>query len=159
VNTIVVEDFEDKFTSPKTKDFLVALKRWDVQPKEHSLLFTTQVSEPLVLSSKNVGTFKLLTPRSLNLYDVLRADKLILTKSAVEFLEQQYGESQDFKLLQKSCNLYWALFRSKLHFTFGSPLFRVPHSHTANVFCSGRGAMESGVQGRFLRQPQRSRLC
>lgn len=99
VNTIVVEDFEDKFTTPKTKDFLAALKRWGVKPEEHSLMFTTQVSEPLVLSSRNVGTFKLLTPRSLNLYDVLRADKLILTKSAVEYLEQQYGESQDFEFI------------------------------------------------------------
>lgn len=100
VNTVVVEDLEEKFTQPKTKDFLAALKRWGVKPQEHSLMFTMNVSEPLVLSSRNVGTFKLLTPRSLNLYDVLRADKLIFTKSAVEYLEQQYGESAvDFEFV------------------------------------------------------------
>lgn len=53
-------------------------------------------SETLVLSSRNVNTVKLLTPRSLNLYDILRADKLILTKSSLEYLEQQYGASASF---------------------------------------------------------------
>jgi large subunit ribosomal protein L4 len=97
VNTIVVEDFEEKFTAPKTKEFIAALKRWGVNQGENSLLFSMNPSENLVLSSRNVDTVKLLTPRSLNLYDVLRADKLILTKSSVEYLEQQYGASVGFE--------------------------------------------------------------
>lgn len=96
-NTIVVEDFDEKFTAPKTKDFLAALKRWGVAPSENSLLFSMNPSENLVLSSRNVSTVKLLTPRSLNLYDVLRADKLILTRSVVEYLERQYGASAAFE--------------------------------------------------------------
>jgi large subunit ribosomal protein L4 len=63
------------------------------------LLFATNVSEPLLLSSRNIGTFKLLTPRSLNLYDVLRADKIILTKSAVEYLDATYGASTEFEFV------------------------------------------------------------
>jgi large subunit ribosomal protein L4 len=98
VNTVVVEDFEEKLTAPKTKDFMAALKRWGVNQGENSLLFSMSPSENLILSSRNVNTFKLLTPRSLNLYDVLRADKLILTKSAVEYLEQQYGASVPFEI-------------------------------------------------------------
>lgn len=97
INTVVVEDFEEKFTAPKTKDFIAALKRWGVNQGENSLLFSMNPSENLVLSSRNVDTVKLLTPRSLNLYDVLRADKLILTKSSVEYLEQQYGASAAFE--------------------------------------------------------------
>ncbi|KAG0555099.1 hypothetical protein M758_12G147700 [Ceratodon purpureus] len=97
INTVVVEDFEEKFTAPKTKEFLAALKRWGVNQGENSLLFSMNPSENLVLSSRNVDTVKLLTPRSLNLYDVLRADKLILTKSSVEYLEQQYGASASFE--------------------------------------------------------------
>jgi large subunit ribosomal protein L4 len=99
VNTIVVEDLDEKFTSPKTKEFIATLKRWGIQPNQHTLLFATNVSEPLLLSSRNIGTFKLLTPRSLNLYDVLRADKIILTKSAVEYLDATYGASTEFEFV------------------------------------------------------------
>ncbi|CAK9227364.1 unnamed protein product [Sphagnum troendelagicum] len=99
VNTIVVEDLDEKFTTPKTKEFIATLKRWGIQPNQHTLLFATNVSEPLLLSSRNVGTFKLLTPRSLNLYDVLRADKIILTKSAVEYLDATYGASTEFEFV------------------------------------------------------------
>ncbi|CAK9228045.1 unnamed protein product [Sphagnum troendelagicum] len=99
VNTIVVEDLDEKFTTPKTKEFIATLKRWGIQPNQHTLLFATNVSEPLLLSSRNIGTFKLLTPRSLNLYDVLRADKIILTKSAVEYLDATYGASTEFEFV------------------------------------------------------------
>jgi len=91
VNTVVVEDFEENLAAPKTKEFLAALKRWGVNQRENCLLFSVNPSESLVLSSRNVNTVKVLTPRSLNLYDILRADKLILTKSSVEYLERQYG--------------------------------------------------------------------
>ncbi|KAE8660375.1 50S ribosomal protein L4 [Hibiscus syriacus] len=36
-NTIVVEDFGDKFEKPKTKDFIEALKRWGLDPKQKSM--------------------------------------------------------------------------------------------------------------------------
>jgi len=31
------------------------------------------------------------TPRTLNLYDILDADKLVLTQGAVDYLNQRYG--------------------------------------------------------------------
>lgn len=99
VNTVVVEDLDEQFAVPKTKEFVAALKRWGINEGEKSLLFSMNPSETLVKSSRNVSTFKLLTPRSLNLYDVLRADKLILTKSSVEYLEQQYGASTPFEFI------------------------------------------------------------
>ncbi|XP_024364727.1 uncharacterized protein [Physcomitrium patens] len=98
-NTVVVEDFEEKFSTPKTKDFMSALKRWGVKQGENSLLFSMNPSESLVLSSRNVNTFKLISPRNLNLYDVLRADKLILTESSVKYLEQQYGTSGSHEIV------------------------------------------------------------
>uniref|UniRef100_A0A0D6QZ57 Large ribosomal subunit protein uL4c n=1 Tax=Araucaria cunninghamii TaxID=56994 RepID=A0A0D6QZ57_ARACU len=92
VNTVVVDDFNDKFDKPKTKDFIAALKNWGIRPsKDHSLIFSTEVSENVKLSSRNIGTLKILTPRSLNLYDILRADKLIVTKPGVEYLNKRYG--------------------------------------------------------------------
>ncbi|CAK9330087.1 unnamed protein product [Citrullus colocynthis] len=91
VNTIVVEDFGDKFEKPKTKEFIAALKRWGIDPKEKSLFLMTEVSDNVRLSSRNIGTLKLLTPRTLNLFDILDSDKLVLTPAAVEYLNERYG--------------------------------------------------------------------
>ena len=50
-----------------------------------------EVSDNVRLSSRNIGTLKMLTPRTLNLFDILNADKLVLTPAAVEYLNARYG--------------------------------------------------------------------
>ncbi|XP_065635222.1 large ribosomal subunit protein uL4c-like [Quercus suber] len=94
INTIVVEDFVNKFEGkPKTKEFIAAMKRWGLDPKEKSLFLMgeEEVSDNVRLSSRNIGTLKMLTPRTLNLFDILNADKLVLTPAAVEYLNARYG--------------------------------------------------------------------
>lgn len=91
MNGIVVEEFGDKFEKPKTKDFIEALKRWGIDPKEKSMFFMTEVSDNVVLASRNIGTLKMLTPRTLNLFDILNADKLVFTKPALDYLNDAYG--------------------------------------------------------------------
>lgn len=90
-NTIVVEDFEDKFDKPKTKEFIDLMRRWGLDPKEKSLFLMTEVSDNVILSSRNIGTLKMLTPRTLNLFDILDSEKLVFTKGAVDFLNERYG--------------------------------------------------------------------
>lgn len=91
VNTIVVEEFGDKFEKPKTKEFIAALKRWGIDPKEKSTFLLTEVPDNVRLSSRNIGTLKMLTPRTLNLFDILNADKVVLTKDTVDYLNGRYG--------------------------------------------------------------------
>ncbi|KAL0287294.1 UNVERIFIED_CONTAM: 50S ribosomal protein L4, chloroplastic [Sesamum calycinum] len=55
------------------------------------MFLMTEVSDNVRLSSRKLGTLKLLTPRTLNLFDILDSEKLILTKGAVEFLNERYG--------------------------------------------------------------------
>lgn len=95
VNTIVVEDFGDKFEKPKTKEFIAALKRWGIDPKEKSTFLVTEVSDNVRLSSRNIGTLKMLTPRTLNLFDILNTDKLVLTPATVDYLNDRYGVDSD----------------------------------------------------------------
>ena len=91
-NMIVVEDFGAEFEGkPKTREFIEALKRWGIDPKEKSMFLMMDVPENVKLSSRNIGTLKMLTPRTLNLFDILNSDKLVLTKGAVEFLNERYG--------------------------------------------------------------------
>ncbi|KAL0284895.1 UNVERIFIED_CONTAM: 50S ribosomal protein L4, chloroplastic [Sesamum calycinum] len=89
--TVVVEDFGDKFEKPKTKEFIAMMNRLGLDPKKKSMFLMTEVSDNVRLSSRNIGTLKLLTPRTLNLFDILDSEKLILTKGAVEFLNERYG--------------------------------------------------------------------
>jgi large subunit ribosomal protein L4 len=91
INTIVVEDFGDRFEKPRTKEFIEALKRWGVDPKEKSMFLMTEISDNVRLSSRNIGTLKMLTPRTLNLFDILNADKVVLTRAAVDYLNERYG--------------------------------------------------------------------
>jgi len=93
VNAVVVEDgFGEGFVErPKTKEFIEAMKRWGIDPKEKSMFLVMEREENVVLSSRNIGTVKMLTPRTLNLFDVLNADKLVFTKGAVEYLNEMYG--------------------------------------------------------------------
>ncbi|KAI7726600.1 hypothetical protein M8C21_025174 [Ambrosia artemisiifolia] len=91
VNGIVVEEFGDKFEKPKTREFVELLKRWGIDPKEKSMFFMTEVEDNVVLSSRNIGTLKMLTPRTLNLFDILNADKLVFTKGGLEYLNEAYG--------------------------------------------------------------------
>lgn len=90
-STIVVEDFDDKFQKPKTKEFIALMGRLGLDPAKKSLFLMTEISDNVRLSSRNVGTLKMLTPRTLNLFDILDAENLILTKGAVEFLNERYG--------------------------------------------------------------------
>lgn len=90
-NTIVVEDFDDKFEKPKTKDFLALMNRLGLDPKKKSLFLMTELSDNVKLSARNIGTLKMLTPRTLNLFDILDAENLVFTKGAVSLLNERYG--------------------------------------------------------------------
>lgn len=90
-NMTVVEDFGDKFATPKTRDFTEAMRRWGLDPKEKSMFLMTEIADNVQLSSRNIGTLKMLTPRTLNLFDILNADNLVLTPEAVNFLNARYG--------------------------------------------------------------------
>lgn len=93
-DALVVEDFGEQFEAgPKTKEFVAAMRRWGLDPKEKSLFLMMEVPDNVRLSCRNIGTLKMLTPRTLNLFDVLNSDKLVLTESAVEYLNSAYGSN------------------------------------------------------------------
>ncbi len=76
---------EAKFGSAKTKDFAVKLKAlgW----ASALIIDGPEVDGNLALASRNVIGIDLLPQQGANVYDILRRDTLVLTKSAVEHLE------------------------------------------------------------------------
>eukprot|EP00244_Chara_vulgaris_P012658 TRINITY_DN6788_c0_g1_i2.p1 TRINITY_DN6788_c0_g1~~TRINITY_DN6788_c0_g1_i2.p1 ORF type:complete len:340 (-),score=61.20 TRINITY_DN6788_c0_g1_i2:84-1103(-) len=99
-NTLVVEDFDEKFADqpPKTKNFIAFLNRLGIGSGDHAVVMTTTMNENVYKSSRNLKNLKLITPRTLTVYDILRADKVVFTKSAVEYLNNRYGEENFGKL-------------------------------------------------------------
>ena len=76
---------EIKLSSPKTKDFTAILNKLDAMGT--TLVVDAIVEKNLLLASRNVVGVELTNAASLNTYQVLRSDKLLITKSALETIE------------------------------------------------------------------------
>ncbi|WP_027726431.1 50S ribosomal protein L4 [Tuberibacillus calidus] len=80
--TIVVDQLA--MEAPKTKAFVEVLKNLSVNEK--ALVVINNEHEPTALSARNIPTVKLVTADQVNVYDVVNAGKLIMTKDAAEKL-------------------------------------------------------------------------
>lgn len=89
---IVVEDFADQLTRPKTKDLLEAIARWGIDPNQKVLLILPQPEQQVYLSARNVPSLKLIYANSLNVYDVLEADKIVTTNTALATIQEVYSD-------------------------------------------------------------------
>ncbi|MEO0880058.1 MAG: 50S ribosomal protein L4 [Pseudomonadota bacterium] len=75
---------EAKFDTPKTKELIGALAKLGA---ENALIVDVSVDENFGLASRNIPNVDVLPVIGANVYDILRRDKLVLTKAAVEGLE------------------------------------------------------------------------
>lgn len=88
---IVVEDFGEQLARPKTKELMAAIARWGVQPQAKVLLILPEKAETIYLSARNVANVTLLSATQLNIYDLLNADKIVTTASALEKIQEVYS--------------------------------------------------------------------
>ncbi|MGA9174649.1 MAG: 50S ribosomal protein L4 [Thermoactinomyces sp.] len=86
---VVVLD-ELKMDQPKTKEMVQVLKNLGVDRK--ALIVADQLEENAVLSARNIPGVKLIPADGLNVLDVLYHDKLILTRGAVNRVEEVLGQ-------------------------------------------------------------------
>ena len=89
---IVVEDFADQLPQPKTKELGGAFARWGINAESKILLILPEVEEMVYLSARNLSTVKLISATSLNVYDVLAADKIVTTNTALAKIHEVYGD-------------------------------------------------------------------
>jgi large subunit ribosomal protein L4 len=91
-DTIVVEAFAEQFAQPKTKELASALSRWGADSESKVLLVLSEIPENVYLSARNMSNVKLLLANSLNVYDVLAADKIVVTSEALTKIQEVYGD-------------------------------------------------------------------
>ncbi|HCV28864.1 MAG: 50S ribosomal protein L4 [Microcoleus sp.] len=89
---IVVEEFAEQFPRPKTKELLSAIARWGIEPDTKVLLILPEPQLNVYLSGRNIELMNVILATSLNVYDVLAADKIIVTSTAIAKIQEIYGE-------------------------------------------------------------------
>jgi len=87
-NITVLEDLS--FDKPQTKSYLNLLNAFSIANKK-TLLVVGDFSENVLLSSRNIPKAKVVVASDLNTYDVLNAEVLLLSESAVSKLEQLFN--------------------------------------------------------------------
>lgn len=88
---IVVQDFAEKLPRPKTKDLVSALKGWGVEPTSKVLLILAERNEMVYLSARNIANLRLISASNLNVFDLLAADHIVATTSALTKVQEVYG--------------------------------------------------------------------
>ncbi|MCM3125749.1 MULTISPECIES: 50S ribosomal protein L4 [Bacillaceae] len=83
-NILVLESLA--FEAPKTKEFKSVLTGLSVNTK--ALIVTAGLEENVALSARNIPGVTVVTADGINVLDVLNHDKLIMTKAAVEKVEE-----------------------------------------------------------------------
>ncbi|MEE1249353.1 MAG: 50S ribosomal protein L4 [Lachnospiraceae bacterium] len=86
-NKLVVLD-ELKFDEIKTKKFAEVLKNLNL---DKALVVLNENDQNVVMSAKNIPTVKTAQINTINVYDVLKYNTVVLTKAAVESLEEVYA--------------------------------------------------------------------
>jgi large subunit ribosomal protein L4 len=81
---VVLEDLA--LNAPKTKEMAAVLKGLSVERK--ALIVTADNNENVALSARNIPNVTVVTANGVNVLDVLNHDKLIMTKAAVQKVEE-----------------------------------------------------------------------
>ncbi len=89
---VVVEEFESHLTTPKTKEFVQALQRWGVDVEQKILLILDQKQENTYRSARNVARVRVITANNLNVFDLLHADRIVMTTTALDVVKATYQD-------------------------------------------------------------------
>ena len=81
---IVVDDI--KLESNKTKDFIKLLESLKINGK--ALIVVKELTDELILASRNLRDIKVIESHEINTYDVLNYNNLVITEEAVKMLEE-----------------------------------------------------------------------
>ena len=84
-NDIIVLD-ELNLKTNKTKDMLKILN--DIKAKNKVLIVVDELSDNLILATRNIPNVELLQSNEINVLDVIAADSLVITEKAAKAIEE-----------------------------------------------------------------------
>jgi large subunit ribosomal protein L4 len=89
---IVVQDFAEQLSRPKTKELITAFTRWGIEAGVKVLLILPENQENVYLSGRNVENLKIINADGLNAYDIVLADKIVTTAEALTKIQEVYTD-------------------------------------------------------------------
>ena len=91
-DTVIVENFAEQISRPKTKEIISAFQRWGIDPETKILMILSDISENINLSSRNISNVKVLKANGLNIYDLLNANRIVITADALAQIQEVYSD-------------------------------------------------------------------
>ena len=73
-------------TSPKTKDMIEVLNNLKID--KPALVVVKELTDNLILGTRNLADIKAITAEEVNTYDVLAYDYLLIAEDAIQVLEE-----------------------------------------------------------------------
>lgn len=91
VNTLIVENFNSYFHQPRTKLFMEAIHRWNLDLNKKVLVIVDKKDPNVYLSIRNLHNVELISADTLNIMALLAAHKIIITVDALSKIQEVYN--------------------------------------------------------------------
>jgi large subunit ribosomal protein L4 len=91
-DAVVVQEFADQLPRPKTSEMAAAMKRWGLDESDKVLFIVLKIQDNVLLSLRNMPHVKLISAVNLNIFDLLNADRLVVTAAAIEKIQEVYDD-------------------------------------------------------------------
>lgn len=102
-NLLIIDSFTVE--SPKTKEFAKVISNFgllsDDKKPVKTLIVDSLENKNLILSSRNLPRVKVIDSNGLNIYDLLYHEKLLVSREAIEQLEQLLDPKKDKKVKEE----------------------------------------------------------
>jgi large subunit ribosomal protein L4 len=79
------------FSAPKTSAFAAMLKGMQAYPRKKALVVLDRADEATLKSARNIAGVRVTLADTVNTYDVVWADKIVLTSAALKRMEEVYA--------------------------------------------------------------------
>ena len=91
-NISIIDNLEDNFTIPKTKEFCNVCKDCDIDLNKKVLLIVSKKSNTLKLAVQNLKNIELISACSLNTLSLITANQIVMTPLALNDLKETFCE-------------------------------------------------------------------
>ena len=89
-NILIIENLENEIHQPKTKNFLKICEDCSINLNQKLLVIVSEKTVPLKLSTQNLKNVELILASNLNTLSMLKANQLLLTSSAINYIKETY---------------------------------------------------------------------
>nr|WCH56361.1 ribosomal protein L4 [Hypnea sp.] len=93
-NTLIIENFASHVNGPSTKLLLNEINSLGLNTNHNILIIVTKKEKNLYLSIRNLQNIELTSVNQLNVFLLLKANKLIITSSALNEINETYNEKK-----------------------------------------------------------------